>query len=53
MKSRKSRVHVTGTCHLHFWQNGQDLLHATVETWGWDGYRNKSRLQKLSVKGEV
>ena len=53
MKSHKSRVHVTGTCHLHFWQNGQDLLHATVETWGWDGYRNKSRLQKLSVKGEV
>ena len=26
------------TCHLHFWQNDQDLLHATVVTWGWNRY---------------
>ena len=28
---------------MHFWQNGQDLLHATVVTWGWDGYQNKRK----------
>ena len=22
------------TCHLHFWQNDQDLLYATAATWG-------------------
>ena len=29
-------VHVCSavTCHLHFWQNDWDLLHATVVTWG-------------------
>ena len=29
------------TCHLHFWQNDWDLLHATAVTWGWNRYRNK------------
>ena len=28
------------TCHLHFGQNKQALLHATVVTQGWNGYRN-------------
>ena len=38
------RVHVclAVTCHLHFWQNDQDLSRATAVTRGWDGYRNKS-----------
>ena len=31
------------TCHLHFWQNGGDLLRATAVTRGWNGYRNKSQ----------
>ena len=30
------------TCHLHFWQNDRDLLHATAVTRGWNGYRNES-----------
>ena len=25
------------TCHLYFWQNDHDLLHATAVTWGVDG----------------
>ena len=40
MQSHKRKVHayLTGTCHLHFWQNDWDLLHATVVTWGWNKY---------------
>ena len=34
------------TCHLHFWQNGRDLLRATAVTRGWNGYRNKSQHRK-------
>ena len=30
------------TCHLHFWQNDQDLLHAIEVAWGCSGNRNKS-----------
>ena len=30
------------TCHLHFWQNDQDLLCATAVTQGWNGYQNES-----------
>ena len=33
------------TCHLHFWQNDQDLLCATAVTWGWNGYQNKESAQ--------
>ena len=38
------RVHVclAVTCHLHFWQNDQDLLHTTAVTQGWNRYQNKS-----------
>ena len=34
MQSHICRVHacLAVTCHLHFWQNDQDLLHATVVT---------------------
>ena len=40
MLSNMHRVHVclTLTSHLHFWQNDQDLLHATVVTQGWSKY---------------
>ena len=38
------QVHVclAVTCHLHFLQNDQDLLHATAVTLWWNGYWNKS-----------
>ena len=38
-------VHVclAATGRFHFWQNNQDLLHATVATQGWNGYWNKSQ----------
>ena len=41
MQSHIHKVYVclAVTCHLHFWQNDQDLLHATVVTRGWNGYR--------------
>ena len=38
------------TCHLHFWQNDHDLLCATVVTWGWNGYQNKSQHRKLTLE---
>ena len=28
---------LTVTCHLHLWQNDQDLLHAPAVTQGWNG----------------
>ena len=45
MQSHISKVYacLAVTCHLHFWQNDRDLLRATVVTWGWNGYRNKSQ----------
>ena len=48
MQSHIHKVYacLTVTCHLHFWQNDQDLLHATVVTWGWNRYRNKSQHRK-------
>ena len=30
------------TCHLRFWQNDWDLLHATAETWGWTDTEKES-----------
>ena len=41
------------TCHLHFWQNDRDLLCATVVTWGWKGYQNKSQHRKLTLEKEI
>ena len=38
------------TCNLHFWQNDRGLLHATVITWGWNRYRNKSQHKKLTLE---
>ena len=30
------------SCYLHFWQNDQDLLHATAVTWEWNRYWKES-----------
>ena len=38
------------TCHLHFWQNDSDLLHATAVTQGWNVYWNKSQHRKLTLE---
>ena len=38
---RKVYACLAVTCHLHFWQNDQDLLRATAVTRGWNEYRNK------------
>ena len=34
----KMRACLGVTCHLHFCQNDQGLLHATAVTWGWNGH---------------
>ena len=43
MQSHIGKVHacLTVTCHLHFWQNDQDLLRATTVARGWNEYRNE------------
>ena len=46
------RAYLAVTCHLHFWQNDLDLLRATAVTLGWNGYRNKSQLQKGNHREE-
>ena len=33
-KLHANHIHLAVTCHLHFWQNDWDLLHATVVTRG-------------------
>ena len=53
MESHVCKVYVclAVTCHLHFWQNDQDLLHATAVTWRWNRYIekwNKSQHRKLA-----
>ena len=40
-------------CHLHFWQNGLDLLRATAVTWGWNGYKNKSQHRKSTLERKI
>ena len=41
------------TCHLHFWQNDRDVLHATVVTRGWNRYRNKSQHRKSTLEKKI
>ena len=41
------------TCHLHFWQNDQDLLRATAVTRGWNGYRSKRQHRKLTPEKKI
>ena len=36
------------TCHLHCWQNDQDLL-----TWVWHRYQNKSQHRKLTLEKKI
>ena len=52
MQSHIRKVHACSvvTCHLHFWQNDGDRLHATAVTRGWNGYRNKSQHRKLTLE---
>ena len=55
MQSHICKVYVclAVTYHLHFWQNGQDLWHATVVTQGWNRYRNKSQHRKLTLEKKI
>ena len=41
------------TCHLHFWQNDQDLLCATAVTRGWNRYQNKSQHRKSTLEKKI
>ena len=52
IQSHTGRVYVclAVTCHLHFWWNDRDLLHASAVTQGWNGYRNKSQHRKLTLE---
>ena len=50
---RKVYACLAVTCHLHFWQNDRDLLRATVVTWGWNGYRNKSQHRKSTLEKKI
>ena len=50
---RKVYVCLAVTCHLHFWQNDQDLLRATAVTQGWNGCRNKSHHRKLTLEKKI
>ena len=49
----KMYVCLAVTCHLHFWQNDQDLLRATAVTRGWNGYRNKSQHRKSTLEKKI
>ena len=50
---RKVYACLAVTCHLHFWQNGRDLLRATAVTRGWNGYRNKSQHRKSTLEKKI
>ena len=50
---RKVYACLAVTCHLHFWQNDRDFLHATVVTRGWNGYRNKSQHRKSTLEKKI
>ena len=52
MQSHMHKVYVclAVTCHLHFWQNGWDLLRATAVTRGWNRYWNKSQHRRLTLE---
>ena len=41
------------TCHLHFRQNGQDILRAPAVTLFWNGYRTKSQHRKLTLEKKI
>ena len=41
------------TYHLHFWQNGWDLLRATVATQEWNRYQSKSQHRKSTLEKKI
>ena len=55
MQSHLPNVHtcLAVTCHLHFRQNGRDLLRDTAITRGWNGYRNKSQHRKFTLDKKI
>ena len=50
---RKVYACLAVTCHLHFWQNDRDLLHASAVTRGWNGYWNKSQHKKSTMEKKI
>ena len=50
---RKVHAYLAVTCHLHFWQNDRDLLHATAVTRWWSGYRNKRQYRKFTLEMKI
>ena len=55
MQSHIRKVHacLAVTCHMHFWQNDQDLLHATAVTRVWNRYQNKSQHRKSTLEKKI
>ena len=55
MQSHMCKVYMclAVACHLHFWQNDQDPLHATAVTRGWKGYWNKSQHRKSTLENKI
>ena len=50
---RQSVLCLAVTCHLHFWQNDWDLVHAAAVTWGWTWYQNKSQHRRLTPEKKL
>ena len=55
IRSHRRRVYVclVVTCHMHFWENDMDLLHATAVTRGWNKHRNESQHRKLTLEKNI
>ena len=55
MESHIRKVHacLAVICHLHIWQNDQDLLSATAGTQGRNAYQNKSQHTKLTLDKKI
>ena len=55
IQSHTGRLHVclAKTCHLHIWQNDQDLSRAAAVKWRWNRYQNKSQHRKLTVEKKI
>ena len=50
---RKVYACLAVTCHLHFWQNDQDLVCVTAVTLGLIGYCNKESAQILTLEKKI
>ena len=55
IQSHIRRVHVclVVTWHLYLWQDDKNLLRAAAVTGGWNRYRNKSQLRKLTLEKNI